>query len=188
MTLLSGRTSVIVKLAAIIGGLALVAFHGISAFLPGQPIKKSVQDKSSNKQFAPDFSLLSLNGQQFRLSSQKGHMTDVIFFCACDRCHKAAKRISELQRKGEFQGLVSIIALDAYGSRRFQRETGLGGVVLTDPSDRTAELYDAVACPRLIVVADGHSLVYKSGSNLEGVRLQQALTEAKAHTARGKPI
>lgn len=125
---------------------------------------------------APDFTLPDIQGRSFTLSSRRGHPVTVAFFCGCDRCYRAAQRIGVLQRQGQLVGLVAVVALPPDMARQMVRQTGLLGVVLSDPNDTIATRYASGFCPRLWSISPAGRVAYRSPSALEGGNLTSALT------------
>lgn len=131
---------------------------------------------------APDFKLPDLAGHSVALSSLRGHAVPLVFFCGCDRCDAAAKRMGKLQRKGKLKMFTAVIALDPADASAFVHACGIKGTFLTDPSDDTAETYGSSFCPRYWIIARDGKVAYKSGIALEGSGLKNALEYLEAHT------
>ncbi len=179
--------SLAAKAACSVGGFVL--FSSIAIYQRVH-IKSSlpVDTQNSNQanspellvgQSAPNFALPDLNGRTQTLSAQQGRTTALIFFCGCGRCHTAAKEIANQQRHGKLRSIVTVLALDRVRACEFQRETGLAGTILCDPSDATAENYQSTFCPRLWVVSASGQIQYRSAYALEGSDLTDALQLAQ---------
>lgn len=126
---------------------------------------------------APDFVLYDARGHYFKLSSQKGHSVVLAFFCGCDRCQRAAQRISVLQRQDKFLAVVSVVALNPEGAEYFVRKAGLKGTVLSDLDESVGSRYASSFCPRLWKVSPVGLVSYRTGIALEGGELDQALVD-----------
>lgn len=133
-------------------------------------------------QQAPNFSLLTIGGRKVTLSSLQGRDAPIAFFCGCNRCHQAATCIARLQKQGKLRNLISVIALDKEGAKTFQSQTHLGGVLLSDPSENASTLYASSDCPRLWRVSATGTISYRSGSDLEGQALSNALVAISSGT------
>lgn len=124
---------------------------------------------------SPDFTLKDLHGQPHRLSEYRGKRVTLAFFCGCDRCHAAAKKIAALERAGSMGPIVSVIALDTDGGKEFMHSTGIRGAVLTDPNETVAQKYVSEFCPRLWQVGPDGKIAYASGIALENGELDSSL-------------
>lgn len=124
---------------------------------------------------ASDFVLPEVDGKTVALSSLRGRPLILGFFCGCDRCHAAARRIAEWQRHGKLKDFVAVIALDRREARQFQHDTGLHSILLTDPSDQTAISYDSDNCPRLWQVSATGEILQRSDPALQGRMLDDTL-------------
>jgi peroxiredoxin len=159
--------------------------HMHANLLPPMSHRNSGQGSSQELligQSAPDFTLPDLKGQKQALSAKQGRTTALMFFCGCGRCHTAARKIAVQQKHGKLRSLVTVLALDSSAAREFQRETGLAGMILCDPSDTTAEIYRSTFCPRLWVVSPSGQIQYRSAYALEGADLADALQLAQKQT------
>lgn len=126
---------------------------------------------------APDFKLSNTRGLMYPLSSFRGHPLTLAFFCGCDRCHIAARKIATMQREGKLRSLVAVIALDPVATLAFQRDTGLQGTLLIDTSDATAEKYQSDFCPRIWRLDSDGYVSYRSEVALEGNDLTKSLED-----------
>jgi len=128
---------------------------------------------------APNFKLLDATRTLQSWSDIRGGSPRIIFFCGCDRCRAAAKRVAELQRSGRIGSFTCVISLDIKGAETFARETGISGKILSDPDARVAEQYDALLCPRVFAVNQDGILVYSSKELLQGDELSLALDSVR---------
>ena len=126
---------------------------------------------------ATDFALPGVDGRIQTLSSQQGHEVVLMFFCGCRRCYTAAKRVSSLQQFGKLSAVTAVASMPLSLTRRFQKETGLLGYVLSDASNSIAVKYESELCPRFWVISPTGSIRYRSDSALEGKDLEIALSE-----------
>lgn len=184
--------SLVAKAASSLGVLAVVSTIAVYQHVHAKPSLFAEHQNSSlvNSQelmlgqAAPNFALPDLKGKVQALSMQRGKTTALIFFCGCSRCHTAARRIADQQRHGSLRSLVTVLALDSVAAHKFQRETGLAGMILCDPSDATAEMYQSSFCPRLWVVSPSGRIQYRSAYALEGSDLTDALQLAQKQIAK----
>lgn len=135
-----------------------------------------LQAKSAVKtEEAPDFDLPDTSGLVTRLSQIGQGSKALVFFCGCDRCHRAAVEIARRQKGKKLRNLVAVCAMDRSSVSKFRHETGIQGTLLLDDQEKAAKAYDATMCPRFFAVRDGHQLLYRSGSALEGKALGSSL-------------
>jgi len=128
---------------------------------------------------APRFYLHDQYGKARSLPALQGRSI-LAFFCGCQRCHDAARRIAALQKYHKINTLTSVVALDAAGVHRFQKSTKLEGTLLADPTDIVAKKYASEFCPRIWVIdADGR-IIYRSESGLAGLPLSKAIDKITA--------
>lgn len=126
-------------------------------------------------QYAPDFSLPDANGNSWTLSKHRQHKVVLAFFCGCNRCMEAAKRISILQRAGKLRNMVAVVSLSRQGSREFAVASGFCGTALSDPADSQAKEYKSLNCPRLWIISQSGQILDSSESNLSGAQLTSFL-------------
>jgi len=107
---------------------------------------------------APAFTLPDLTGKSRTLAEFRGRRVTLFFFCGCDVCHRCAVTWADAQRSGSLPpSLSTVIAFsgDAATAHRFLTGTGLDAsqtILLTDPQDKIADIYNAPVCPRVFVL------------------------------------
>ena len=113
----------------------------------------------------PAFTLPDLGGKPRALADFRGRPVALFFFCDCDSCRRCALAWGEAQRSGALPPLPSVIVFsgDAAAAKRFREEAGLDAAqttMLTDPTDRIADRYQAPVCPRVFVLNAAGGLRY----------------------------
>jgi hypothetical protein len=124
---------------------------------------------------APRFVLMDVHGTAYRYSPALGKSTTICFFCGCDLCRSAATVLATEQRRGKFRNAVLVVSLGRVATLQFQQETGLRGVMLTDPSEIVAPRYGAMLCPRIVQVGPDGRVRYLSPPSLKGASLIKAV-------------
>jgi len=180
------KTSATIKM--IITGL--IAIFATNAYIRQAHVNKDATLTSSVQaeipdlqvgQLAPNFSLPDLGGRMQTFSSQRGGGCVLAFFCGCSRCRSAAIKIAAEQRQHKIGPVTSVVALVPGAAQVFQSETGIRGMMLTDPSDTVAGKYQSSYCPRLWAISSSGTILYLSDIALEGQSLTDGLAALHAH-------
>ena len=127
-------------------------------------------------QMTPDFRLPDMEGNRHSLSDFRGKAMVLGFFCGCDRCYAAARKIAAEQKAGKLKNFIAVVALDPQGTMDFRKSTGPKAVFLLDPSDQTAETYASDFCPRLWQIRAVGIVAYRSEPALEYAELDKSLS------------
>jgi peroxiredoxin len=137
----------------------------IPLFLYSGPYRPSDFSKQKNIN-APDFSLKDIQGNTFKLSSEKGHPV-VIFFSTtwCPVCRKERPLYKALYDKYALSGLKFIyIDLGESTERvaRFAKDSSLPGPVLLDLDGSVAHDYNIVGVPTFFLVDESGKIISES--------------------------
>jgi peroxiredoxin len=141
--------------------------------LPASPAYSAVGEK----QKAPSFTLVGLDGRQHTLPSTGQPRTVLFFFCGCKWCHDAARNWAAVQKHGgsaQSQDIVIVYAGGADEARGFAKQTGLDlsrTIILLDKSMAVTYFqYGAVPCPRAYVIDENNIVSYTNDHKYDAAR------------------
>lgn len=139
---------------------------------------------------APEFRLELLNGKQFRLSEQKGHVVVLDFWASwCGPCMQAMPSVDEVVREFDAQG-VQLVTVNMQEDKETVKAAlerlKLDSTVALDIDGATAEKYEVTAIPQTVIIdAEGKvSHLFVGGGSQLPEQLRDALEELTNEEAK----
>lgn len=133
--------------------------RGLLIFVAGVLLVVFSVQAAGRRGRAPAFRALGLDRRPIWVSPGTATPTLLLFFCDCDDCHRAARRLAASGYPwGQGVALVGVIHSSPQIAQQFQQETGFPGFLLVDPDGEAKAQYGVRACPSLWVVRPGGRL------------------------------
>ena len=105
---------------------------------------------------APQFSLMSRNGEQVSLADLKGQVVMINFWATwCGPCRREMPHLEALHQRYANLGFTLLgvnVEEDTSGVEKFLKDTPVSFEVLYDPANKVSALYDVVAMPSTVMV------------------------------------
>ena len=135
--------------------------------------KPGTERSAQMGELAPDFELMNLSGESFKLVDQKGRAVIVNFWATwCDPCRDEMPLLEQASRRYQDKLVVIGVNVDEPTDqvREFQQEYRITFPILLDPGASTANQYRVSAYPTTYFVdKDGKIQSVQIGSMAESV-------------------
>ncbi len=146
-------------------GMPQVKVSAIPAFCKVEEyVESKTQELLEMNSFAPDWTLMSVDGKLVSLNDFKGQLVLIDFFyTSCYPCLKALPVLQEFSRKYESKGLV-VIGIDpidssGYSIKHFISKRGIDYTVVLDNKE-IAKLYHISAYPTMYLVDKKGKIIF----------------------------
>jgi peroxiredoxin len=113
---------------------------------------------------APNFSLMSKDGEHVSLDDLKGQVVMINFWATwCGPCRREMPHLEALHQRYSDLGFTLLginVEDDSRGVDKFLRETPISFEVLYDPANEVSAMYDVIAMPSTVMVDREGNLRY----------------------------
>jgi peroxiredoxin len=113
---------------------------------------------------APNFSLMSRDGEHVSLEDLKGQVVMINFWATwCGPCRREMPHLEALHQRYADLGFTLLginVEDDSRGVDKFLRETPISFEVLYDPANQVSAMYDVIAMPSTVMVDREGNLRY----------------------------
>jgi len=137
-------TNIIIAVVAVLA-VALIVVYGARGRSSSSGYGSASVDELSSTQFAPDFSLERLNGENITLAQYRGVKPVVLDFWAtwCPNCQRDMPRLNAMYNK--YKDQVEVIGINLQENpnvvARFINDRGINFPIAFDPSSRASKAY-----------------------------------------------
>lgn len=131
-----------------LGALLLGSLLSVTAMAQLQPAAQSP--------LAPDFTLQSVNGDNIKLSEQRGSIVLVNFWASwCGPCRTEMPALEQLAQKYRDMGVVVLgvnVETEADGVNRYLRDIHVSFPLLLDQQNIASKAYNVEAMPTTVII------------------------------------